>query len=116
MTFTRIAFVCAAPIALSMLSAPALAAAPNAFEKAMLAELDASTRAGIEKRATDGNTVMAVIGTTLLNNYYAAGARNAGEALTVAAIDFSRGVVVFQRSANVFEIQRFNPKTLQMIR
>lgn len=116
MTPTRIAAICAAPIALSLLSAPALAAAPTAFEKAVLAELDAPTRAGIEKRATDGNTVLGVVGTTLLNNYYGAGARNPGDAVTVVAIDFARGVVVFQRSANVFELQKFNTKTLQMIR
>jgi hypothetical protein len=115
MTLTRIAVVCAAPIALGLLSAPALAA-PTAFEKAVLAELDAPTRAGIEKRATDGNTVLGVVGTTLLNNYYGAGARTPGDAVTVVAIDFARGVVVFQRSANVFELQKFNTKTLQMIR
>ncbi|MCX8476447.1 MAG: hypothetical protein MT490_11685 [Sphingomonas sp.] len=97
---------------------PALAQAstPSTFERAMLAELDAPTRAEVERRAVAGNTVKGVIGTILLNNYYAAGARRPGRALTVVAIDFSLGVVVFRRAANVFEVQRFNPQTLRLLR
>lgn len=119
MNLSRVAIACAAPIVLSLLapSVPATAqAAPTAFERAMLAELDATTRADVQRRATGGNTVKGVIGTTLLNNYYKAGARNPGQPLTVVAIDFSLGVVVFQRAANVFEVQRFNPRTLQLRR
>jgi hypothetical protein len=118
MNLSRVAIACAAPIllSLSMTSAPALAQTPTGFERAMLAELDATTRAEVERRATGGNTVKGVIGTILLNNYYKAGARNPGQPLTVVAIDFSLGVVVFQRRANVFEVQRFDPRTLTMRR
>ena len=119
MNLSRVAILCAAPIVLSFAapSAPALAqTAPTAFEQAMLAELDAATRADVERRATGGNTVKGVIGTILLNNYYKAGARNPGRPLTVVAIDFSLGVVVFQRTPNVFELQRFDPKTLRLLR
>jgi hypothetical protein len=82
----------------------------------MLAELDAPTRADVERRATAGNTVLNVVGTILLNNYYKAGARHPGQAVSVAAVDFSRGAVVFRRAPNVLEIQRFDPRTLRMIR
>jgi hypothetical protein len=118
MNFSRVAISCVAPIALSLtaLSSPAFAQAPSSFERAMLAELDATTRADVERRATAGNTVKGVIGTILLNNYYAAGARRPGHPLTVVAIDFSNGVVVFRRAANVFEVQRFNPQTLRLLR
>jgi hypothetical protein len=119
MNLSRVAILCAAPILLNVapLAAPALAqTAPSAFEQAMLAELDATTRADVERRATGGNTVKGVIGTILLNNYYAAGARRPGRALTVVAIDFSLGVVVFRRASNVFEVQRFDPRTLRLLR
>jgi hypothetical protein len=118
MNLSRAAIACAAPIALSltMLSVPAMAQTPTPFERAMLAELDATTRAEVQRRATGGNTVKGVIGTTLLNNYYKAGARNPGQPLTVIAIDFSLGTVVFQRTPNVFEVQRFDPRTLRMRR
>lgn len=120
MKLSRVASASAAALLFNFaaLPAPALAqvSAASPFERAMLAELDAPTRAAIEARVTGGNTVKGVIGTTLLNNYYAAGARRPGTALTVVAIDFSLGIVVFRRSANVFEVRRFNPQTLRMIR
>lgn len=120
MNLSRVAIACAAPIILSLAvpSAPALAqaSAPTAFERAMLAELDATTRAEVQRRATGGNTVKGVIGTILLNNYYKAGARKPGQPLTVVAIDFSLGAVVFRRAPNVLELQRFDPRTLRMIR
>lgn len=119
MNLSRVALFSIAPIALNLAvpAAPALAqASPSAFERAMLAELDASTRAEVERRATAGNTVKGVIGTILLNNYYAAGARRPGQALTVVAVDFSLGIVVFRRAANVFEVQRFDPRTLRLLR
>ena len=118
MNLSRVAIACAAPILLSfsVSSAPALAQAstPTAFERAMLAELDDATRADVERRATAGNTVKGVIGTILMNNYYKVGARRPGQAVTVAAIDFSLGAVVFQRAPNVFELRRFDPRTLRM--
>lgn len=100
------------------ISPPAVAQpASNAnFDRAVLAQLDAPTRAEVQKRAVKGNTVTGVIGTMLLNNYYAAGARKPGEALTVVAVDFARGAVVFRRSASVFEVQRFNPQNLHVQR
>ncbi len=118
MNVRRLAIASIAPVALSFaaLSAPALAQTPSAFERAMLAELDAPTRAQVESRATAGNTVTGVVGTILLNNYYAAGARKPGTPLEVVSVDFSRGIVVFRRSPRVFEVQRFDPRTLRMLR
>ena len=113
----RIAFACAAPIALGAMawSAPALAA-PTPFERAVLNQLNASTRASIERRATDGNSVLEVIGTSLINNYYESGARNPGEPLTVVAIDFGKGVVVLKREPSTFEVVSFDPQTLRIRR
>lgn len=119
MTFTRIALACAAPIALSLgvLSAPALAqtaTASPAFERAMLAEMDTATRATVSSRATGGNTVAAVIGTILINNYEAAGAKQPGKALTVIAVDYARGVAVLGYDQETFEVIHFDPKTLRL--
>ncbi|TCM18166.1 hypothetical protein EDF56_105517 [Novosphingobium sp. PhB165] len=121
MNFNRVTLSCAALIAVNLaaLPTPSLAqpaATPTAFERAMLSVLDAPTRAQVEKRAVHGNTVSGVIGTILLNNYYGAGARNPGQALSVAAVDFGRGTVIFRRAPNVLELQRFDPHTLRMIR
>jgi hypothetical protein len=120
MNLSRVAIICAAPmlLGLSAMSSPALAraASPSAFERAVLAQLDPTVRANVEKRATHGNSVMEIIGTMLLNNYYKAGARHPGQALNVVAVDFTRGVVVFRRSPNELESQRFDPKTLQFLR
>ena len=116
---SRVAIVLAASVTLPLtaLSSPASAqTASSAFERAMLDELDTPTRAEVESRATAGNTVIGVVGTILLNHYQEAGARNPGGALEVVAIDFSRGVVVIRRAANVFEVQRFDPRTLRLIR
>lgn len=116
MLASRIAFACAAPLALGAVawSAPALAQERTGLERAVLAQLNASTRAQIEGRATGGNTVMNVVGTALLNNYYQAGARSAGEALTVVAIDFAKGIAVLKREPNTFEIVPFDPATLRI--
>jgi len=60
MTVTRLALVFAAPIVFSItaLSAPAHAAKTSpAFERAMMAEMDAPTRAMVQKRLGGGNTV-----------------------------------------------------------
>lgn len=122
MNLSRTLTACIAPMAMSLValsvptSALAQAKSQSSLDRAVLSELDAPTRASVESRVTGGNTVMGVIGTTLLNNYYKAGARNPGQAVSVAAIDFSRGVVVFNRAPNVLELQRFDPKTLRFIR
>jgi hypothetical protein len=118
MTFARFVIAFTAPIALSVtpLSAPAFAQTSPAFERAMLAEMDAATRADVQKRATAGNTVSGVIGTILLNKYQAAGPKHPGEALTVVAIDFARGVAVLGKDPRTFQIVRFDPKTLHLKR
>jgi hypothetical protein len=112
-----ISFVAAA--AMSLVSLPAAgqaqASVSPAFERAMLGELDAATRAEVESRATSGNTISGVIGTILLNNYYSAGARRPGEPLSVVAVDFSLGIVVLRRAANEFEVLRFDPRTLRLL-
>jgi len=119
MTFTRFAFACATPIALSLavLSAPAsaqTARASNAFERAMLAEMDSATRAAVSGRATGGNTVAEVIGTTLINNYEARGAKHPGQALTIIAIDYDRGVAVLGANQETFEVIHFDKKNLHL--
>lgn len=119
MKLARIAVAFAAPVALgaAALSVPISAqAATPAFERALLAELDATTRAEVERRATGGNTVTGVVGTILLNNYQAAGPRNAGESIEVVAVDFGRGLAVIRRATNVFEVVRFDPQTLRVQR
>lgn len=116
MNLNRIAVTCVAPVLLGFtaFSAPALAA-PTHLEQAMLGELDAPTRAEVQKRVTGGNTVSGVLATILLNNYYKAGAKNPSEAITAVAIDFARGAVVFRHAQdNSLVLQNFDPKTLQM--
>ena len=120
MNLNRIAIACVAPLALTLatVSAPAQAAPAGAseFDHAVLGQLDAPTRAEVERRATGGNTVTGVVGTILLNNYYKAGARKPGTALRVIAVDFALGHVVFERGPNLFEVQRFDPRTLRILR
>lgn len=120
MNVGRFASACIAPIALSLAATAAPVSAqntsPSAFERAMLAELDAPTRAEVERRAVQGNSVVGVVGTILLNNYQEAGPRNPGEALEVVAVDFSRGVVIIRRAPNTFELRRFDPRTLRLLR
>jgi len=119
MTFTRFAIACATPLALSLsvLSAPALAqtaTASNAFERAMLAEMDASTRSAVSGRVNSGNNVAAIIGTILINNYEARGAKHPGRALTIIAIDYDRGVAVLGYDQETFEVIKFDKKTLRL--
>lgn len=118
MNLSRAAIAWSAPILLSLtaLAVPASAQTRSSLDEALLAQLDGPTRAEVERRAVSGNTVSNVVGTILLNNYYKAGARNPGRALTVVAVDFPRGVVVLRRAANVFEVQRFDPRTLRILR
>lgn len=117
----RFALLVITPLILGVAApaAPAQAqaqASSTAFERAMLAELDDATRAEVEKRATEGNSVIGVVSTILLNNYQKTGPRNPGEALEVVAVDFSRGVAVIRRAPNVFDVQRFDPRTLRLLR
>jgi len=119
MIVIRFAAVCAAPVALGLaaLSTPAVAqtaTASPAFERAMLAEMDTATRASVSGRATGGNTVAAVIGTILINNYEAAGAKHPGRPLTIIAVDYARGVAVLGYDQETFEVIHFDPKTLRL--
>jgi hypothetical protein len=117
MTFIRVAMACAMPVALGLatLSAPAAAKTSPAFERAMLAEMDAPTRAAVSKRVSGGNSVTGVISTILLNHYQAAGPKHPGAALTVIAVDFARGVAVLGSNQKTFEIIKFDSKTLNLI-
>jgi len=84
-----------------------------AFERAFLSEMDAATRAEVEKRATGGNTVAGVIATILLNSNQVAKHGQPG-ALTVIAVDGMRGVVVIQKAPNQYVPMRYDPKTLKV--
>lgn len=121
MKLVRLAFASAAPAALLLAATATPAAAqagassaPSAFEYAMLAVLDDATRAEVASRATEGNSIIGVVSTILLNHYQEAGPRNPGQSLEVVAVDFARGVVIIQRAPNAFEIRRFDPRTLQL--
>ncbi len=115
MSSTRIALVCATiALGLAALSTPVLAQTSPAFERAMLAEMDSATRADVQKRAKGGSKVSEIIGTILLNRYHASGAKHPGEAITVLAIDFERGVAVLGHDKRTYEIIHFDPKTLHL--
>jgi hypothetical protein len=101
-------------LSFTALSTPALAQTSPAFERAIFGEMDPATRADVEKRASGGNKVWEVIGTILLNNYHAAGARNPGEAVTVVALDFVRGVAILRHTEQLLEMINFDPKTLRL--
>jgi hypothetical protein len=119
MSFIRAATAYAMPFALGLAivsaPAPALAKTSPAFERAMLAEMDAPTRAAVQKRSTGGNTVTGVIATILLNHYQGAGAKHPGAGLTIIAVDFARGVAVLGKDQHTFEIIKFSPQTLQLL-
>ena len=85
-----------------------------AFERAILAEMNAATRAEVEKRAgSGGNTVSGVIATMLLND--ASMVKGNTGPVTVIAVDFVRGVVVVQTAPNQYRPVRFDPKSLRII-
>ena len=86
-----------------------------AFERAFLGEMDAATRAEVEKRATGGNTISGVIATMLLNSSQMATHSKADTPITVVAIDLILGVVVIQNGPNQYEPVRFDPKTLRIL-
>ena len=116
MNFTRVALACAAPLALSftVLSVPAMAKTATHLENAMLEEMDAATRADVTKRASGGETVSGVIGAKLINSHYGAGGSNPGQALKIVAVDYARGVAVFLKGTDTYEVQHFDPKTLKL--
>jgi hypothetical protein len=91
----RVALAAMSVMALPVQAQPPPPPTPSpAFERAFLGEMDAATRAEVEKRATAGNTISGVIATTLLNDNQKHG--KAGGPISVVAVDFVRGVVVIQ--------------------
>ena len=93
----------------------AVAQTPSpAFQQAILAGLDAPTRAEIERRATGGNSVYEVLRITLLNNMQIANLIRTGEPplSEVVAIDFIREHAVF-RQGETLRVIKFDARTLQ---
>ncbi len=122
MTLHRLVIAGISLVAMGVMALPVQAQVPPpptpspAFERAFLGEMDAATRAEVEKRATAGNTISGVIATILLNdNQMVAKHGKAGGAITVVAIDFVRGVVVIENSPDHYEPVRFDPKTLSVL-
>ena len=120
MNVRHAAIACAAWAAIGVVALSVQAQTPPrpalspAFERAYLSEMDAATRAEVEKRATGGNTISGVIATMLLNSSQMATHSKAGTPISVVAIDFVRGVVVIQNGPNQYEPVRFDPKTLKV--
>ena len=120
MNVRHAAIACAAWVTIGVVALSVQAQTPPrpalspAFERAYLSEMDAATRAEVEKRATGGNTISGVIETMLLNSNQMTKHGKAGGAITVVAVDFVRGVVVIQTAPNQYEPVRFDPKTLQV--
>lgn len=120
MSLRRILLAGVALAAVSLASLTAQAQTPPAptlspaFERAILAEMNAATRAEVERRATGGNTVSGVIATMLLNDNQMA-QHGAPGAITVVAVDFVRGVVVIQTAPNQYRPVRFDPATLRLV-
>ncbi len=122
MSLRRVAFACTALAAMGVMALPVKGQTPPppptpspAFERAFLGEMDAATRAEVEKRATAGNTISGVIATILLNDNQMAKHGKGGGAISVVAVDFVRGVVVVQNGPNQYEPVRFDPKTLKIL-
>jgi hypothetical protein len=92
MSLRRVIIACVALAAMSM-GPPVQAQTPPpptpspAFERAYLGEMDAATRAEVEKRATGGNSISGVIATMLLNDNQMASHGKAGGPISVVAVD-----------------------------
>ena len=100
-----------------MLAAPpaAFAQTPSpAMQQAILAGLNAETRAEIQGRATGGNSVYEVLRTTLLNNMQVANLIQPGQPplSEVVAIDFVRSVAVV-RQGDSLRVVNFDTATLR---
>ena len=118
MNLSRVAFAFMVPLTLQFaaMSAPAMAqSSPTAYERAVLAGLDAPTRAEVRRRATGGDNVTGVVAVILLNNYQAAGPSTPCEAVAVVAVDFERGTVVLRKGADTLVLHRFDAATLRML-
>ena len=121
MSLRRVVIAYVALAAMGVMALPVQAQTPPpptpspAFERAFLGEMDAATRAEVEKRATAGNTISGVIATMLLNDNQMARHGKAGAPISVVAVDFVRGVVVIQNGPDQYEPVRFDPKTLRIL-
>jgi hypothetical protein len=85
-----------------------------AFERAFLGEMDAATRAEVEKRATlaipSRVSSQRCCSTTQMARH-----GKAGGSTSVVSVDFARGVVVIQNGPDQYEPVRFDPKTLRIL-
>jgi hypothetical protein len=107
-------------VAGSMLAATAAFAQPAqtgvapspGLRAAILADLDAATRAEVQRRATGGNSVEEVLYIILLNNLQLADAPNA----RVIAIDFTREVAVLEVPGQNMRVVPFNRANLTVKR
>lgn len=109
--------LCFAPglaLAAMLIATPALAQRPSpAMQEAILAGLNAQTRADVERRATGGNSVYEVLRVILLNNMQLANLIQPGEPplSEVVAIDFVRSVAVV-RNGDKLRVVNFDAQTL----
>lgn len=102
-------------LAAMLAAAPVLAQTPSpAMQQAILAGLNAETRAEVERRATGGNSVYEVLRTILLNNMQLANLIQAGEPplSEVVAIDFVRSTAVV-RNGDRLRAVNFDAQTLR---
>ncbi len=102
---SMIALAMAAVLAPSVVSA----AQPTAFEKAELAQLTPELRAQVKARLASGQTVRGILETMLLNQIsqlFAAG--------RVTAVDFEKGVAVWQGPNGDIRVLPFDIATLQI--
>jgi hypothetical protein len=94
-------------LALSALSASALAADKAVLEQAELAQLSPELREQVKARMTNGQTVRGILETMLLNNISALFAAN-----RVTAVDFQKGIVVFENKDGTLKAIPFDTATL----
>jgi hypothetical protein len=86
---------------------PASAASYTKLEEAELAQLAPDLRAQVEARITNGQTVRGILETMLLNNISALFA-----AQRVEAVDFEKGVLVFETPGGALKSVAFDVTTL----
>lgn len=109
--FTPTARKSAFALTLAIMLAPALVSAAEftAFEKAELSQLTPDLRQQMEARLTQGQTVRGILETMLLNQIsllFAGG--------KVTAVDFEKGVAVWQGPNGDLRIVPFDVATLQL--
>ena len=98
-------------LAMAAVFAPAVVSAAEltAFDKAELDQLSPALRTQVEARLTSGETVRGVVETILLNEIsqlFASGA--------VAAVDFEKGIAVWQGPNGEIKVLPFDTATLQL--